>query len=207
MMNRTIGLIGYKVFFALLGFSAIITEMVVLIDRGPFNLLNFLSYFTIQTNTLVFVVFLLSALFVAAGKPRQLDGLRSATTIYILVVGIGFALLLSTVKGLVLTAVPWDNTVLHYIIPAAVLVDFLIDRPRRTVSFKKGLLWLLFPLAYAVYTFIRAAVTGWYPYPFLNPATNGMGSVILTVAGLLVLGILLVAAIVYLSDAYRHKKS
>lgn len=207
MMTRKTSLIGYKVFFSLLGFSALVTEMVALVERGTLNLVNFFSYFTVQTNVLVFIVLLLSALFLAAGNERRLDGLRSATTVYILVVGVGFSLLLSTVEGLILTAVPWDNTVLHYIIPIAVLVDFLVDRPHRTVSFQRALLWLLFPLAYAVYAFTRGALTGWYPYPFLNPNVSGVGSVIVTVLGLLVLSLVLVAIIVRLNIANRRKKA
>lgn len=56
----------------------------------------------------------------AANKsPKWLDILRSVTAVYILVVGIGFAILLSGLEGVLLTAVPWDNTVLHYITPLA----------------------------------------------------------------------------------------
>ena len=196
----------YKIFFALLGFSAIVTEAIALIERGIFNPANFFSYFTIQTNILVFVTLLVGAFMVAAGKAsRRFDIIRSAVTVYILVVGIGFSMLLSTVEGLVLTAVPWDNVVLHYIIPAAALADFLLDRPRRVVSFRRSLLWLLFPAAYVTYALMRGALTGWYPYPFLDPATSGYGSVVFTVAGLFVLGIGLIWATTRL--ATNRKKS
>lgn len=196
--------IGYKTFFALLGLSAIVTEIATLVERGRFNPVNFFSYFTIETNMIVVAVLLLSALATAAGKNDRFAVLRSATTVYILVVGIGFSLLLSQVEGLTLTAVPWDNVVLHYIIPVAVLVDFLIDRPRRILSFKKSLTWLLFPIAYATYALIRGALTGWYPYPFLDPATKGYGAVALVITSLLVLGIALVWG-VSKSTALRKK--
>ncbi len=196
----------YKIFFALLGFSAIVTEAIALIERGIFNPANFFSYFTIQTNILVFVTLLVGAFMVAAGKAsRRFDIIRSAVTVYILVVGIGFSMLLSTVEGLVLTAVPWDNVVLHYIIPAAALADFLLDRPRRVVSFRRSLLWLLFPVAYVTYALTRGALTGWYPYPFLDSATSGYGSVVFTVAGLFALGIGLIWATTRL--ATNRKKS
>ncbi|MGA8046237.1 MAG: Pr6Pr family membrane protein, partial [Dermatophilaceae bacterium] len=74
--------------------------------------------------------------------------------------------------GVDLTAVPWDNTVLHYIVPVAMLVDYLLDRPRRRLSFRASLLWLIYPLAYAGYSLIRGAIVDWYPYPFLDPGTN-----------------------------------
>ena len=190
---KKIPLIAYKIFFALLGFAAIVTEIVVLLERGTFNAVNFFSFFTVQNNILVVVTLLLSALVTASGKQRRwLDILRGMTTVYILVVGIGFAILLSGLQGVALTAVPWDNTVLHYIIPAAVLIDFLIDRPARKISFKKSLIWISYPLLYVAYTLVRGSFTGWYPYPFLNPANGGYGSIAVSVGGLVLLGIVLI---------------
>ncbi|MBH2007319.1 Pr6Pr family membrane protein [Candidatus Saccharibacteria bacterium] len=185
-------LIGYKLFFSLLGFGAIITEIATTVERGNFSPTNFFSYFTIETNILVTLTLLLSAIAIAAGKNSKLDTLRSAVTVYILIVGIGFSVLLAGIEGIVLTAVPWDNTVLHYILPIAVLVDFLIDRPKRKLSFKKSLVWLLFPVTYLIYSLLRGGLIGWYPYPFLNPDIEGYGAVAITVAGLLALSLVLI---------------
>jgi len=91
-----------------------------------------------------------------------------------------------------LTAVPWDNTVLHYIIPIAVLVDFLIDRPKRKIAYKSGLLWISYPILYVAYSLIRGSIVGWYPYPFLNPTINGYDGVLVPVLGLVVLGVVLI---------------
>lgn len=182
-------LIGYKLFFGLLGFSAFVTEIATIVERGRFNPINFFSYFTIETNILVFMTLLLSAIAVAMGKNGKLDVLRSAVTVYILIVGIGFSVLLAGIDGITLTAVPWDNTVLHYIIPVAMLVDFLIDRPKRTLPFKQSMVWLLFPVIYVTYSLTRGALIGWYPYPFLDPDTKGYGVVAFTVMGLFVLAL------------------
>lgn len=192
-------LIGYKLFFALLGFSAVITEIATIVERGNFNLVNFFSYFTIESNILVFSTLLLSAVAVAMGKNSKLNVLRSAVTVYILIVGIGFAILLAGLEGTVLTAVPWDNIVLHYIMPVAMLIDFLIDRPKRKLLFKQSLIWLLFPLVYVSYSLIRGALVGWYPYPFLDPAIKGYETVTITICCLLVLALGLAWAITKLS--------
>ena len=185
-------LIAYKLFFALLGFSAIVTEISTIAERGFFNPVNFFSFFTIQNNILVFLVFLLSALYVASGKiPVWLDKLRGATAMYIAVVGIGFAVLLSGLENTVLTAVPWDNIVLHYIIPIAAFVDLLIDRPKTKLRFKKSLIWLLYPIAYVGYSLIRGAIVGWYPYPFLDPSNKGYMGIVVTSVALLILAALL----------------
>jgi len=203
-VSRNTFLISYKLFFALLGFSSIVTEMAVIIERGKFNAVNFFSYFTIETNILVVVTMLMSAVAIAAGKNSKFDLLRSATTVYILVVGTGFSLLLSGMGDLALTAVPWDNVVLHYIMPVAVLADFMTDRPRRRLGFKKALLWLLFPIAYAIYALVRGGLTGWYPYPFLDNRTSGYGLVVIACAGLGGLVLVLSAAVVWLSGVPVH---
>lgn len=149
--------IVYKLFFALLGFSALVTEIVVLLERGKFDVANFFSFFTVQVNILVVFSLLVGAILLAMRKSEKFDAFRSAVAVYIFVVGIGFALLLSGLQNVALTAVPWDNTVLHYIIPFAMLGDLLLDRPRKKLSFKKSLLWLIYPLAYGVYTLIRGS--------------------------------------------------
>jgi len=193
-------LVSYKLFFAFLGFSALVTEIATSVERGVFNPGNFFSFFTVQVNILVFITFVLSALVLASGKQRRwLDILRSITTVYILVVGIGFAILLSGLENVALTAVPWDNTVLHYIIPVAVLIDFIIDRPKKKISFKTGLLWIAFPILYVLYSLIRGALVGWYPYPFLNPELKGFGAVAVTVAGLVILGVIIIAFVTKLT--------
>lgn len=204
-VSRNTFLISYKLFFALLGFSAIITEMTVTMERGTFKAENFFSYFTIETNILVVITLLMSAVAIAAGKSSKFDLLRSATTVYILVVGIGFSLLLSGMGDVALTAVPWDNVVLHYIMPVAVLADFMTDRPRRRLGFKKALLWLLFPIAYAVYALVRGGLTGWYPYPFLNPDVSGAESVVMTVVSLFVLGLALIWGVDKLSSNQKSR--
>lgn len=198
MLKNKNFLICYRLFFGLLGFAAIVTEIAVITERGNFNPANFFSFFTIQTNIVVFVTFLLGAVMAATSKPKRwMNSLRAAVTFYALVVGIVFAALLSGYE--VLTAVPWDNIVLHYIIPIAMIVDFLIDRPKQRISFKASLWWLAYPIAYAAYSLVRGPIVGWYPYPFLNPETHGYGGVALTVAGLVVFGALLIAIVTWLT--------
>lgn len=206
-MKRKQLLVGYKIAFALLGFAALVTEIATLVERGRFNLVNFLSFFTVESNILAVIALLAGAFALLPGKQsahmgRFVDVLRSFTTVFIVVVGVGFSFLLSGLENVALTAVPWDNTVLHYIIPAALVVDFLIDRPRTRMKFAESLTWLVFPLAYLGYTLFRGAVTGWYPYPFLNPAHATVGSIVVTSLALFVFGVVLIGVVALLT---RHK--
>lgn len=192
MNQLTLMRTSYKMLFGLLGFSAIVTEIATLVERGRFNPVNFFSFFTVESNVLVVVILLLSALATAAGKNDKLDVWRSAITVYILIVGIGFSWLLAGLENTQFTAVPWDNIVLHYIMPAAMLGDFLLDRPRQRMAFRWALTWLLFPIGYVGYSLIRGSAVGWYPYPFLNPAREGgYGAVFLTIVALIILATIL----------------
>ena len=200
-------LVGYKVFFGLLGFSAIVTEIAVLWASGKLNTGNFFSFFTIESNIIAFIVFLASAFFIFAGKKsKKLDFFRGAATFFMVVTGIVFSILLSGIEGATLTAVPWDNVVLHYIIPIAIAFDWIVDPPARKVSFRKGLLWLIFPLSYLVYSLIRGPIVGFYPYPFLDPAHGGYGQVAITSLLILVGGVVLVYVVTKLGAVTKSKK-
>lgn len=197
-------LIAYKLFFALLGFSAIVTEIATVVERGTFAPGNFFSYFTIESNVFAVSVLLLSAFAIAASRKSKLvDMLRGANTLYMTTVLIVFDVLLANLDAQVLTAVPWDNTVLHYIMPLAIIGDWLIDQPKRRIAFKSALVWLTFPIMYVVYSLVRGAVVGWYPYPFLNPATNGYGGVVVVSCGITVL----VLALTWLITRFPFKRT
>lgn len=185
-------LVGYKLLFGLVGFSAIVTEIAVLIERGTFKPANFFSFFTIEGNILAIIVLFLGALAIVRGKSGfRMTMLRGATTLYILIVGIGFAILLSGLDNTRFTAVPWDNIVLHYIMPVVMLIDWIIDPPKVRIELGKVLYWLVFPIVYVVYTLARGVHVKWYPYPFLDPSIKGYGHIAMMVALLLILGFIL----------------
>lgn len=110
--------------------------------------------------------------------------------------GIVYMLLLSGLEESPQTPTPWVNTVLHYVVPVYALVDWRWDPPRPPVPFRRGLLWLLFPLAYAVYSLVRGPIVDWYPYPFLDPDNENQGY-----GGVLVTALVIAAALVGLVAA------
>lgn len=185
MIKNRKALATYKILFGLLGLSAVTTEIVTLVGLGRFNPSNFFSFFTIESNLLAAIVLLVGALFTLRGKlPKDFDLVRGAATLYMATTGIVFALLLSGLEASLLTAVPWDNTVLHYIMPVALLLDWVIDPPKAKITFKRALVWLIYPIVYVAYSLIRGGIVGWYPYPFLNPATNGYVGILVTSIGI-----------------------
>lgn len=187
MIKNTRILAKYKIVFGLLGLSAIITEITALSSKNIFIPANFFSFFTIESNVFAAIILILSAIFMIQKKSyATFDLLRGAATLYMVTTGIVFSVLLAGIENSVLTAVPWDNTVLHYIMPIILIADWILDPPKKTISFKHGLLWLIFPLVYVTYSLIRGAIVGWYPYPFLNPASSGYLGVLVTSLGITV---------------------
>jgi len=173
-------LTGYRLVFGLLGFSAVVTEVATLRERGRFAPFNFFSYFTVESNLFAIALLLLSASAFAPALHRHSHPwamLRGAATLYMVTTGIVFAVLLAGIEGAEFTAVPWDNIVLHDLMPLAVAVDWVVDLPAHRLTFRHAAVWLVFPLAYVVYSLIRGHFVGWYPYPFLNPSAHGYSGV------------------------------
>ncbi len=125
--------------------------------------------------------------------------IRGASTLFMAIVGIVFPLLLSGLENVEFTAVPWDNIVLHYVMPIVVVLDWLLDLPKTRVTFRRGLIWIVFPITYVVYSLIRGGIVGWYPYPFLNPGPHGYAPVAITSLGLVIVTIVLVWAMTKLT--------
>lgn len=190
-----------RVLVALLGSGALATEVVTLVERGQFTASNFFSYFTVESNLLACAVLLASA--IAPTRSRRLDLFRGASTVFMVTVFVVFALLLSGQDASVLTAVPWDNTVLHQLVPLAVLLDWLLEPPLERIRPRQTLVWLAAPVAYLLYSLLRGSLAGWYPYPFLDPRQAGYGQV----ATVSLVIALFVMAVVWLVTLVRPREN
>jgi hypothetical protein len=203
-MDRRLLLVAYRVGFAVLALVAIVVQAAELQGRGVLVPSNFLSYFTIQSNLIAVAVFLIGAARWRAAPSPTWDLIRGAAVLVMTVTLVVFALLLSGTD--VDTALVWVDLVVHRVMPIAVLIDWMIDPPRSRISFIASLRWLIYPLAWAVYTLVRGAATGWYPYPFLDPANGGYATVALYVLAILVLGTVLCAAIRWVGNTLRNRR-
>jgi hypothetical protein len=147
---------------------------------------NFFSFFTIQSNIGAATVLVLTALVRPAERSRSFEAVRAAATFYIAITGLVFALLLSGLQEQLDTHNAFANAVVHYVIPIAAVVDWLIDPPRHRLSARIAVAWLAYPLAWFTYTLIRGSVVGWYPYPFVDVSEHGYGRVLVNAVVFLV---------------------
>ena len=164
-------------------------------NSDNFSIVNFFSFFTILSNFLAAVVFLVSSVALFTRINRQsLDYLRGAATLYMVITGIVYVVLLTNVD--VQTPLPWVNSVIHYIFPLVILADWLLDPPVRAVSARLAFNWLVFPFAYVAYTLLRGPFAhNWYPYPFINVQELGYLHVLINCVLLTVVGALLAVTI------------
>ncbi len=178
-MNKRPFLIAYKIFFAALIVAAIVGQLEHSLQNSNFNLVNFFSYFTIQSNIFAAVMLLISAdlLFWKRKRDHEQEMLRGAATLYMVTTGIIYGLLLSNDK--VQITLPWVNDILHRLLPLVMLFDWLYDGPVRKITAKQSLLWLVYPVIYLVYSLIHGSFAHWYPYPFLDVTEHGYLTVLI----------------------------
>jgi hypothetical protein len=131
---------------------------------------DYFSYFTVLSNLFAVAMLLHGALRPPFARSRTVELLRGAAVVYILTTGIVYLLLLSGHAP----SYPWVNAILHYLMPVAVTLDWLLDPPLvRLDPVRTAVLWMAFPLLYVIYTLARGAIVGWYPYFFVNPHRGG----------------------------------
>ena len=161
------------------------------------------SYFTIWSNVVVAVVMTL-----LARRPVRatavLRTLRLDSLLMITITAIVYAVLLAPTA----VVVGWSrltDPILHQVTPAVTVLVWLVFGPRGWVSWRTVLAALLVPLAWVAWMLVRGAVVGAYPYDFANVTTLGYASVLGTLAGILVFG-LVVASVFWGLDLVLRRR-
>jgi hypothetical protein len=185
--------------------AAISAQLQYLADNDLLRVVNFFSFFTIQSNVLA--VATLIGLEVSAGTAPGAVArwMRGGVTLFMTMTGLIYAVLLAPVAADVSTQLDWVNAVLHVIAPLVLVGDWIIEPDRPAPDPVRALWWLAFPVAWLTYTFVRGAIVDWYPYPFMDPrdgvphAAGSWPAVIVTTAILSVLVAGLAQALAWLA--------
>jgi hypothetical protein len=193
----------YAAIGALLGWFALALQLYLMLVQapGPERLgavITFFSFFTILTNILTALVFSAVALQPKGGWGRWLrqPSVQAATAVYIAIVGMVYQLLLRQLWNP--QGAQWvADVLLHSIIPVGYMLYWLLFAPRAGLSWRDAVIWLGYPGVYLVYTLARGAVSGLYPYPFLDVKVLGYAGALTRAAGFLLvflgMGLLVVA--------------
>ncbi len=211
----------YRLVVALAAAAAITAELTL---GSP---LRTLSQFAIQSNLLLALVLAASARRAWTARHPLSPALTGATLLYAAITGLVYHLLLASGAGPyampgVLTgeaAAPtgWHaltNQVLHTATPIAALLDWLLLTPSGRLHLRQAATWLLYPLAYLLFSFIRGELLipgtpGRYLYPFLDVDQHGykavLGNALLLGLAFYALALLLVALDHARPNPLRHR--
>ncbi|MEI2794483.1 Pr6Pr family membrane protein [Pseudoxanthomonas sp. F11] len=164
----------------LLSLAALVLQYMLILQLTRDNVgvvlgtVRFFSYFTILSNIAVSLV----AFTAAAGRTGFLARarVRGAVALYIGVTGSIYFFVLRHLwqpQG----AQWWADTGLHYAVPLAYWAWWLACVPHGTLRWRDVAGWLLFPLGYVAWVFLRGAWVGEYPYPFIDVVQLGWARV------------------------------
>ncbi|MCS5722141.1 Pr6Pr family membrane protein [Herbiconiux sp. CPCC 203407] len=158
------------------------------VANDAFDPWEYFSYFTIQTSLFNIVVLVVGGVLALrlARDPQLYTTVRMAALTYAIVTAAVYNVLLRFVPPTGYPGLDWPNEVVHVWVPIILVLDWLLTPGRPALPWRS--LWIvpIYPVAWAIYSFARAAASGGriYPYPFLNPATDGWISVIAYIVGL-----------------------
>lgn len=179
---------------ALVAAAALMLQYVLLLRLAAptvgigFATLRFFSYFTILSNVLV----LLAAGSVAVGWRSRLaefssrPRVRAGVALYIGMTGLVYFAILRHLwqpQG----AQWWADTGLHYAVPLLYLGWWLSGSRHGELRWRDLPRWLLFPLAFLLWSFLRGAWVHEYPYPFIDVDALGLVTVLRNAMGILLL--------------------
>jgi hypothetical protein len=169
---------------------------------------KYISFFTILGNLLAAMS--LSTLWIpldiALCRFFNRTGVKSAVTVYIIVVAVTYSLLLRHLwhpEGIQYVA----DTLLHDISPVLYVICWFFFVPKGTLYWKSAFIWLVFPLIYFSYILTRGALFQVYPYPFLDVGQIGYSGVLINAIALFGVFIVLGLVVVFIDKNFAPKKT
>jgi hypothetical protein len=162
----------------------------------PATLINYFSYFTVETNLLIALMLTMTCARPQTEQFLTRPSARSALAVYIMIVGGVYEVLLRNLwqpHGLQLLA----DILLHDVIPVLYPLYWLAFLPKGGLRWSNPAWWLIYPVLYFLYSMLRGATFGIYLYPFIDVAQLGvaraLGNAIVLLAVFFGLGVILTA--------------
>lgn len=200
MPRRVVGISRFAAGVLLL--VALAFQIIEKIVNDDMVAVEYFSYFTIEASIIGIVVLLVGGV-LALRHPADsvaYTAVRLSVVVYAIVTAGVYNLLLRGIpdEGFVVTA--WPGEIMHVWIPLVFLIDWLVSPGRPALRWTALRIVIAYPLAWLAFTLVRGALTGWYPYPFLEPETGWL-SVAVYIVGIAVL----VVGIASLGIAYSRQ--
>lgn len=181
---------AYLAIAALVAWLALIVQLHLAVEQGSVNgqaayeaVVHYFSSFTILAN--IFAAVALSVAFVNGRETPHAD-VMAAIAVYMTIV---FAIYIGEFRGALETSGmglrAFTDAALHDILPVLFVLYWLIFVPKGSLGWRAPFVWLIFPLAYLAVSLVRGAMTGYYPYPWIDAAALGYQKVAINSLALL----------------------
>jgi hypothetical protein len=146
---------------------------------------QYFSYFTILATILAIVVLIVGGVLALRHPvdPVAYTVARMSVTTYAVVTALVYNVLLRGIPDEGFIVSPWPGEIMHVWIPLFLLLDWLFSPGRPALRWTGLRIVVIFPLVWIAFTLVRGAITGWFPYPFLEPST-GILSIALYILGI-----------------------
>ncbi|GGU73079.1 integral membrane regulator [Streptomyces albospinus] len=174
---------AFRALAALTAVTGIVLDTIASHDPG-----RLFSYFTIQSNILLAVIFAWSAHRAWTGRTALSPRITGAALLYICITGLVFHFVLSNdSSGFSMTShrTPLETAasqLLHTATPLAAVLDWVVFTTPGAFLLRYAWQWLAYPLSYLPFALIRGALlapgtNGRYPYPFLDVDLHGYAGI------------------------------
>jgi hypothetical protein len=169
------------------------------------GLIIYFSFFTILTNILVAMALTAPLVRARWGVARFFTrpSVNTCIAASIAVVGIAYTLLLQQLwhpKGLQLVA----DMLLHHLMPVLFMAYWWVAVPGDELRWGQVSHWMFYPVFYFMYAMVRGALSGDYPYPFIDADALGYRRALGNASGIL-LGFIAVALLLVAVGRIKDK--
>lgn len=204
----------YRLLFLFLCEAGIVLQYAAVSKDGHAAMLT--CYYTILSNMVCFLYF---AVLVVAQRKKENPLLKGSVTMCIAVTGLVYHFMLNGVMEAnaekVSPVLLAGNILVHYVVPAMVVLDYFLFFPKGQYKSLHPIAWLVLPYLYFGFALLRAEISDTrfsgfggaqsrYPYPFMDVDLYGWDKVLLIVLGITV-AFLALGYIAYVIDRLLGK--
>lgn len=172
----------YRLIWCILAWIPLLIMIILSLSQLSFLLF---STFTFQSNLLVVLWLTLNLISYKWNINLKIlqPAVHGAITLYISVTFIIFAILLApgyVPEGIYI----FTNLMVHYIIPIAMIFEWILTETDAEYKWSYELYWMIYPIAYLIYSLILGGVFSIYIYPFFDVTKLGVPGLVLAIIGL-----------------------
>ena len=148
-------------------------------------------------------------LLVSASRPRARlplwwDHLFGALAFYLVMTGIIYVVLVAPPGEPWWTLdMYWAWMITHRIAPLVAGLDWLLVTRTVRGPWQRPLAWLCYPAVFLIFSWVRGALDGWYPYDFLDPRLDGGWPAVIATSAQVLAAFLVVGVLVHLAGNAR----